>query len=67
MESKPLGRNQKVGLGVVSVPFLIATTALFLGKADFSAWAGFVQFLVPTALAGILGASAAVKILKKDG
>jgi hypothetical protein len=63
--SEPLGRNQLIGLGIVSIPFIIATVSLFLGRTDFTGWAGFVQFLVPTGLGGILGLGAAVKILSK--
>lgn len=55
------GRNQKIGIGALAVPYTTASVALFLGRAPFSEWASFVQILVPLCLGLIVGAGAWVK------
>jgi len=55
------GRNQKIGVASLAIPFVCATAFVFLGKGTFAEWAGFVQIQVPTVLGLIVGASAYVK------
>jgi len=55
------GSNQKIALGAMAAPFVIATTALFMDKSTFSEWAGFCQILIPTVIGIVLTNSAIVK------
>lgn len=61
------GSNQKIALGVLVVPFLVATVALFMGQASFVEWAGFVQVQTPIVTAIVLGSSATIKCFKARG
>ena len=60
--SAKFGRNQKIGMIWITLPFTVATICLFMGKADFNQWASFMQFLVPLSMAIILGLGALVSI-----
>lgn len=60
--STKFGRNQKIGMIWITLPFTVASVCLFMGKADFAQWASFMQFLIPISMAIILGLGALVDI-----
>lgn len=60
--STKFGRNQKIGMIWITLPFTVASVCLFMGKADFAQWAAFMQFLIPISMAIILGLGALVDI-----
>lgn len=60
-----LGRNQKIGVASLAVPFTVATIFVFLGKMTAQEWIDLCKFLVPTLTGIVLVVGGAVKVLKK--
>jgi len=58
--STKFGRNQKIGMIWITLPFVVATACLFSNKCNFDQWALFMRFLVPISMAIILGFSVAL-------
>lgn len=56
------GRNQQMGMVAMAGPFIVATAALFLDKANFDQWVGFCQVFLPVTLGTVLGLGAVVKV-----
>lgn len=62
--SKPLGRTQKIAIGALAAPFVIASVAMFVGRADFAAWASYVQTTYLTVVVPLLGIGMAGKVMQ---
>jgi hypothetical protein len=59
------GSNQWMAVGGVAVPFVIATVALFTGRAQFTEWAEFCRWAVPIGIGVSQAVSGAIKIFAK--
>lgn len=56
-------RKAQVGLGSLVTGVAVATAALFVGRASFAEWAGFVQLYVPA----LFGLFATGEVVQKIG
>lgn len=63
MQKKPLGRTQRIALGALVAPFVVASAALFRDKATFAEWSGFLQFFFPSIVVPLLVTGLGTKYL----
>lgn len=61
--TKPFGRTQKIAMGAMAVPLVVASVALFTGKASFGEWSSFVNMGWLTVVVPLLGAGMTGKVL----
>lgn len=64
-KAKPLGRTQKIAIGVLAAPFVISSVFVFAGKMTAGEWTAHIQFLALSVAVPFFGMGAAKKVLEK--